>query len=345
MAVKKKQYIENLRIISMLSVILIHICITALSDFPDSGTELWRIVYQAVRNVLHFAVPCFFMISGALILPPEKSISFDKLIKKYVLKYAAVIVVFGWGFAFIEEIFKRKTITPGMFWVSFLNMLQGKTWNHMWYMYSLLGVMLILPLLKAATSVLDDKMQKYIMTVCFIFLSIVPYLCKLTGSEAGTKLALGSVYAAYMLVGYWIDKHPKKMTPVYLTVLLIGVVLMTVEAVFTVSYGKELYFSDYSSPVVFIFSAAAFALARSVDKPNQGTSETVTKLKTLLSVNSFGVYLVHMFWINLAYKFIKWDPLAALPLVNMVVIWAIVTVLSVVSTMVLRKIPGFKAIL
>ena len=76
MAVKKKQYIENLRIISMLSVILIHICITALSDFPDSGTELWRIVYQTVRNVLHFAVPFFFMISGAFILPPEKNISF-----------------------------------------------------------------------------------------------------------------------------------------------------------------------------------------------------------------------------------------------------------------------------
>lgn len=345
MAVKKKQYIEDLRIISMLGVVLIHICITALSDFPDSGSELWRIVYQAVRNILHFAVPCFFMISGALILPPEKSIPYDKLIKKYVLKYAAVIVVFGWGFAFMEELFTRKTVAPDMFLVSFVNMLQGKTWNHMWYMYSLLGVTLILPLLKAAASALDDRMQKYIITVCFIFLSVIPYVCKLTDTEAGTKLALGSVYAAYMLVGHWIDKHPKKMTAVYLAVILAGAALLCVEAVFTVRSGRELYFSDYSSPVVFLFSAAVFALARSADRSHKPASEPVAKFKTLLSVNSFGVYLIHMFWINLVYKFIKWDPLRSLPLVNMLAIWAGVTVLSVISTMILRKIPGFKNIL
>lgn len=337
---QKKQYIEELRVISMLSVVLIHVCITALSDFPDSGSEAWHVVYQSVRNVLHFAVPIFFMISGALLLPPEKSIPFEKLIKKYVAKYTAVIVVFGWGFAFLEELFHNRSFKPISLLTSFLNMFQGQTWNHMWYMYSLLGVTLILPMLRAATANFDETHMKYFLSICFVFLSAVPYLSAVTGITCGVPLAMNSVYVGYMLLGYWIDsKCPKISKKLLIFIIIAGVLLLILDAYMSLVKGIELAISDYNSPVVFIFSAAIFAFARSCkfDAENR-----FAKIKSILSVHSFGVYIIHMLWINLIYKFLKIDPFHIQPLLGMLVMWAVVTLLSLLSTMVMRRIPLLK---
>ena len=68
---------EYLRVIAMFAVVAIHICITALSDF-DNYSQLDAVLYASVRNVFHFAVPIFFMISGALILPPVKELPLKK---------------------------------------------------------------------------------------------------------------------------------------------------------------------------------------------------------------------------------------------------------------------------
>ena len=340
----KKVYIENVRIISMLTVVLIHVCITALSDFPDSGSEGWRIMYQAVRNVLHFAVPCFFMISGALLLSPEKKLPLEKLLKKYILKYSAVIVLFGWAFAFMEEVFKTHSISVSVIASSFLNMLQGETWNHMWYMYSLLGVTLILPVLKATTEKLNENEMRYLLIVCFVFLSVIPYLCILTGKESGVRFAIDNVYVAYMLVGYWIDTHQKQQTALYISAIVIGIVLLVAEALCSAYYQVELAFSGYSSPVVFLMSAAGFALARSMENPDPKVRPAVQKCKAFLSSNSFGVYIIHMLWINMIYKFIKWNPFDFMPLINMLLIWAVVTILSLFTTFVMRKIPVLKTI-
>ena len=98
----KKLYIEYLRCMAMFSVVLAHVCITARTDFPDHNRyeEAFAV---GVANILHFAVPVFFMITGALFLNPAKKITIDKLLKKYTSKYALGILVFGWGFALMEQ--------------------------------------------------------------------------------------------------------------------------------------------------------------------------------------------------------------------------------------------------
>ena len=106
---KRIKYLEFLRVICMLWVVLIHTCITAITDYPQSSNfNIYGGIMHFIVNIAHFAVPIFFMISGALFLNPQKQITYKKVLKKYVLKYCGVIIIFGWLFALLEEIFKSK---------------------------------------------------------------------------------------------------------------------------------------------------------------------------------------------------------------------------------------------
>ena len=103
MAQKKKSYIEWLRVISMCAVIFTHIGSTARTDFPDTyyGNS-GGVLFQSIVNISHFAVPVFFMISGALLLNTDKEITIEKILKKYILRYCLVLLIFGWAYAYIE---------------------------------------------------------------------------------------------------------------------------------------------------------------------------------------------------------------------------------------------------
>lgn len=59
----------------------------------------------------------------------------------------------------------------------------------------------------------------------------------------------------------------------------------------------------------------------------------------LLSNCSFGVYIVHMFWINLAYKLFGINPFIPNAFVMMFLLWLAVVVLSVMTVVVMKKIP------
>ena len=59
------RYIEYLRVFCMLCVVLIHTCVTAVTDFPDYSFENWGgVLYYSIRSICHFAVPHLFYDNG-----------------------------------------------------------------------------------------------------------------------------------------------------------------------------------------------------------------------------------------------------------------------------------------
>lgn len=59
-AIVKIKYLEYLRVFSMLCVILIHTCITAITDFSEfSYGSLNGVLFYTIRDLGLFAVPVF----------------------------------------------------------------------------------------------------------------------------------------------------------------------------------------------------------------------------------------------------------------------------------------------
>ena len=140
MKMKKNLNIEYMRAIACLGVILIHIMKSAHDVFDNMTPEIYFICTSFVNN-LRWCVPVFLMISGYLLLDPEKKIGLIK-IKQYIIRIVIVLGIFGTGFAFIELISKKHSVCFTFIFRAFVNMLMGNTWNHLWYLYALIALYL-----------------------------------------------------------------------------------------------------------------------------------------------------------------------------------------------------------
>lgn len=260
----RKKYIDYLRVVSMLAVVMIHVCTTAMTDFTDGIGTMKGVLFYGVRNVLHFAVPIFFMITGALLLDPKKDISLRKLLKSYILKYLCVILTFCWAYSLIEIIFNNHDLKPIYFLQSFLDMLQGKTWAHMWYMYSLLGIMLVLPILRWVAKMADEQHILYLIIVLGLFLSILPFIRDMTGFNLGITFPISSESFLFLLLGYWVDQK-KIWINKYLcgTIIFGSIILLSATAWYQIiKEARSEYIASYSSPFIILYSIAIFTLFR-----------------------------------------------------------------------------------
>ena len=156
-----------------------------------------------------------------------------------------------------------------------------------------------------------------------------------------------------MLLGYWIDTeviHWKNG----INVAVIGgcCLVLIISSYFSVMEKVDIGFTaGYYSPVMIVFAIALFVLIRNISLNLKPDTETKPKnrigvgLINLLSRCSFGVYIVHMFWINLAYKFLRINPFVPNALLMMILLWVAVLVLSVLTTMLMKKIPFLNRII
>ena len=338
-------YLEKLRVITMLLVVYGHCCGVAFSQYRESALQSWQaMVLFTLRNMCFSSVPIFFMITGSLFLNPKYELRLDRFLKKHVLKYISVTVIFGWAYALMDMVYSNRAggFSLRMLWDSFLNMLQGETATHMWYMYELVGVMLFLPVLKAIVNGCEKRTQYYLGLVFFIFLICIPLLNNVFDLEIAFEIPLCSVYVLYVLIGHWLSEvvlKNKKAVIVISVFVILG------------SFGSSIYdayrsiFQDLNpiwnkgdSPVVFFRAIAIFLLFRlCFDKKNK-----VYGVCKFLSPYSFGVYLVHVIWIQIIVRFVHINPFEGIFILKILLIWAVAVVLSVLTCMIMKKIPLVK---
>lgn len=77
---KRVGYFDILRIVSIFFVIVIHVTSVGLR-LCETATPAWNVNWL-LNSVSHWAVPVFFMVSGALFLEPSRGLTLKKLYKK-----------------------------------------------------------------------------------------------------------------------------------------------------------------------------------------------------------------------------------------------------------------------
>ncbi len=340
------QHIELLRVLAMVAVVLTHIGTTASTDFAENYVSWGGVFYLSLVNFFHFAVPIFFMISGALLLNPKKDISIKRLFKRYIVKYVGVLMIFGWGYAFIEEIFTYRQFKVEYLINSFVNMLCGKSWAHMWYMYALVGVTLCIPILRMVVKYFSKEENNYFLIITILFFSIIPFVTNLLDCSFGISFPMGNIYCLYMLLGYWLENE-KIVMPRGVAIVSIAIIIpvFIVGAYLKVMKGIDLGVGAYYSPLVAIWAIALFSLIRHKYNGENFLKPISKKIVSFLSGVSFGVYLIHMFWINLLFKFLDVNPFEPNAIVGFCILGILVLLTSILSAWILKKIPLLKKIL
>ena len=110
--------------------------------------------------------------------------------------------------------------------------LMGHTWSHMWYLYLILFLYLITPLLKKVLRVLPVWGVAAMMAVIFLGSSVAPFLNKVLDVNSIPVLPDGGVYFLYYLCGYFfavrevcVDKGRNVWLTAAVAVLALGMIL------------------------------------------------------------------------------------------------------------------------
>ena len=89
-----------IRAIACIGVCLLHVFFAGAG--LETATETGAMISSCIRNCMLFAVPCFVMVTGALLLDPEKKIGRGKLLR-YIYRMLGVLAFFTFIYEIIDE--------------------------------------------------------------------------------------------------------------------------------------------------------------------------------------------------------------------------------------------------
>lgn len=199
----RKQFLDVLRVLATCAVVLMHI-LTGATDVTDASiVPEYRSLLLSVMDLVTWCVPIFLLISGYLFLNPERTLTYPVMIKKYCRRIALAILLFGVPYAASELMVAERTFRIMMIPEALKMTLTGHTWSHMWYLYLILFLYLITPLLKKMLRVLPVWGVVAMMAVIFLGSSVAPFLNKVLDVNSIPVLPDGGVYFLYYLCGYF----------------------------------------------------------------------------------------------------------------------------------------------
>lgn len=198
----RKQFLDALRVLATCAVVLMHV-LTGATDVTDASiVPEYRSLLLSVMDLVTWCVPIFLLISGYLFLNPERTLTYPVMIKKYCRRIALAILLFGVPYAASELVVTERTFRIRMIPEALKMTLMGHTWSHMWYLYLILFLYLITPLLKKVLRVLPVWGVAAVMAVIFLGSSVAPFLNKVLDVNSIPVLPDGGVYFLYYLCGY-----------------------------------------------------------------------------------------------------------------------------------------------
>ncbi len=325
-------YLDFLRFLAISMVILIHVVSGVADTIPERMTETQLTVYRIIKELCTPGVPLFLMISGALFLAPEKEIPLSLLFRRYLRRILLALALFGTFYAFLELSVTEQSLRPLLLLEAFGRMLAGDSWAHMWYLYVLIGLYLFLPLLKIFTAHADAKTCRYMLLILFTANSLLPFLKQSFGLSLGIEFPTAGIYLYYFLCGHYLHSRKlpeKKGCRAEILTLFLCTAVLLINGIF--GFGLSM---QYDSPFIVFASMAIFTLA--------GFKKPSWRFCVLLREHIFAVYLVHTFFLNIAYKFFDLTPLIGGGYLLLPVFWAGCFALSLLFAWTLRKIPPLR---
>ena len=336
-------YADLLRSAAILAVLVVHVAGGQLANVPvGSGTFQVLNLYDGLA---HWCVPVFVMLSGMFLLDPKHAMPYPKLFFGHILRIVIALVVWGTAYALVTQVGLR-----GLSWQSVFhalhNVLLGQTHFHLWFLYMIIGLDLVTPVLRAFVRGASRGDFHWLFLLAFVFASLIPTILRLRPSQTlslyvnnlNLHLVLG--YVGYYVLGYYLKTYTLSRPAEYL-VYVLGVLGAVVTVGGTAWFSQRRgalvqTFYNYDSPNIVLMSAAVFVLFRYV----LGVSEERSRRQRLSGVAriSFGIYLVHVFFL-IALNHFGMTTLSFAPALSVPVLTLVVFLCSFAVAWLLSKIP------
>ncbi len=337
---KRRYDYDVLRVLSMLGVIYLHTVAGCLRDLTHVAVWDFSNILVAISTP---AVPLFFMMSGALHLRDDRSADLNVLFRHRIPKVLVPLLAYT-ALVLIGHLILGA---PSAAITDLKNVLNTPVLTPYWFLYALIPMYLITPMLKKMTDGLSMTHWHYMMALWLIVTiglytlrSFLPYAWWDSVTVHWTlNINMIGGYLGYYLLGAYLERLKKIPSKKILVGVVIFMLLISIFGTRLDTFAHGAYsdrFTNYLSLFTAVLSAAIFLLAKSClrEKKEKG------KVLPLLAGISFGVYMIHPLAIKIVGRI--WNRITLLPdpatIPQQIVLYGCITLVCIVGAVILSSI-------
>ena len=333
---------DILNIFASIAVVILHVN----GRFWQFTYEPYWILCNFLETAFYWAVPVFFMLTGANLIDYNERYSTRTYMKKRMEK--TLLPFLFWSIVAIvyQLLVSGLGIYSGKFSIrKTIDIILNTRANTLyWFFIALFVVYLLIPVVSKIPKCERKKTFTYIILILIFLNAVLPFVCNCFDIAYNGMLSLGGGYILYALIGYCITRFPisRKNRLVIYVMGFLGWALHFFGTWF-LSYKSgwvNSAFKGYLNFPCIMMAVAVFVFFYYRKTNNQ--SQKKTKAIRNISSSSFGVYLVHYFVIQLFVGVIGVNTASEL--------WIIfgtipVYFISLIITIIAQKIPIIKKII
>lgn len=347
---------DVIRLIAILFVVTVHVTARFLLNY-DNDTAPY-IISNLLTSVGHVSVPLFLMLSGALLLDENRPCDLKKTVKTAGI-FFGLLTFWNVAYAAFHQIFlplvRGNTMSDQnpVSLQGFLEALYNEHF-HLWYLYVLVGLYLLTPLLRLFVKKENAPLLRWYILFSAGVTFCVPIFNVLINQFAGGEnlltgwvdkfgLSVLGEYVTYYLLGWYLAQNTpgKKARKAIYAAGGAGFLLVVLCNQFVANQNNQLFYAFQNNNSIGLLTMAAalflFVHTALADKSWPRLEPVLGRLANL----TFGVYLIHVFVLNVLVEFtagiptLLWIPLNIL----------LTTVLSFAGAFVMSLIPGVKKLI
>ena len=346
--------VDLIRVVGIFLVVLLHVTNTFNDQIYQGAFNAgswWT--YTVFKSLSLACVPLFVILSGALLLQPSK---LDEPIRVFLKKRVNRIgLAFGfWSGVYIVWAFyvtKTAVTLSNVGQAVVISLLTG-AYYHFWFLYVIVGLYLLTPVLRAVVSYSNINLVRYMIVLWFVSVAVVPLLPLFTAYSLYSQVFMLTGYIGYFLLGFYLQavRPGSRLLYIFLVVGLALTVALTWVMTFPlIALKQQYYFFDFLSITVVVGSVALYSLLSKFPADWPGKKHPhIGKIAGLISQNTLPIYLFHVmiiealaigalgFTLNLAVM-----PIVEIPLVSVAILFVtLALVLLMKKVPILRKLIG-----
>lgn len=200
---QRKTHMDVLRIIAISFVLYNHTNRRGYYLYAFSDVRICQDFYIGIATFVATAVPIFFMISGALLLPKKESLK--ELFQKRILRMVLVLLVFS-GVQYVLLLLEGRAAFSGKAVVQAV--LQDGVIPSYWFLYAYIAYLLLLPILRKMAEVMSKHDYLYLFALLLLVEGVIPVVLHLSGiggSNYFFAIPFLNQIIIYPLLGYYME--------------------------------------------------------------------------------------------------------------------------------------------
>ena len=335
---KRKDYITLLSVISALAVVFLHVN----GCFWTFSKDRYWFTANIIESVFYFAVPIFFMITGANLIDYQKKYSTKEFFKKRLLKTFLPFVI--WSIiGLLYLIIKKQVLIQNIsFKYIFDGLFSSPYIGIYWFFINLFCVYLCIPLFSAVDDSKKKSVFTYLVVAGFVLNSLIPFVISVFKLNLNFSISIyvSSNYLLFVLIGYLLDNYDIKKSWKYI-IYFLGILglLMHIIGTYILSIDANTIihtYKGYNNVPCIMYSVSVFLLIKDVSKYIKNY-----KYINLYGKYTFAIYSMHWYIMDILVYVLNINTIS---IAYRLCFPFIIVAICIGITYIIRKIPFLKHI-